>query len=212
MGANLLVMGIAPALVAYGFYRLAGDRSHRFQLPIIAFSAWFSVMTGAFIVALVLWLSGTVSLRLVMPAMLGVHALIGIGEAVISNQAFTLSALSLIRRRSRPTLLTESSEAGGRGWIIGGMLMTLAVLVLAPFASASPDGLERVAEDLGFIGSAQSSSVEILPDYLVPALGDTNMSVIIAGLIGVIIVALLVILLAKALRPSRQSADTTYPT
>jgi cobalt/nickel transport system permease protein len=57
------------------------------------------VMLGAAAASIELGLSGTIPLRLVLPAMLGVHALIGIGEALI-----TLGALALVRR-ARPELL-----------------------------------------------------------------------------------------------------------
>ena len=46
-------------------------------------AAWLSVMAGALATSLQLWLSVTSDLRLVILAMLSVHALIGLGEAVV---------------------------------------------------------------------------------------------------------------------------------
>jgi cobalt/nickel transport system permease protein len=57
-------------------------------------------MLGALAMSLELAASGTTTLAVVLPAMLGTHALIGIGEAVV-----TVAALALIAS-VRPDLLT----------------------------------------------------------------------------------------------------------
>ena len=130
--------------------------------------------------------------------MLGIHALIGIGEALI-----TTAALSFVFK-SRPQLLSESAQAGGRGWIVGGVVVTLLVVLISPFASGFPDGLEWVAEEKGFLDTAVSSApFELLPNYTIPLLGETGLSTIVAGLVGVLIVALLAIGLTRLLRPAR---------
>src|SRR3712207_6919002 len=49
-------------------------------LVVVGVGAWLAVMAGALATALELGLSGTVPLGTVLPAMLGVHALIGVGE------------------------------------------------------------------------------------------------------------------------------------
>jgi cobalt/nickel transport system permease protein len=54
---------------------------------VVAAGAWLSVMAGAAACSVQLALSGTVPLDTVLPAMLGVHAVIGVGEAVISVAA-----------------------------------------------------------------------------------------------------------------------------
>ena len=99
--------------------------------------------------------------------MLGVHALIGIGEALI-----TVAALAFIEQ-TRPDLLSmEKSTAGrGRGWVIAGVVVSLLAVLISPLASGNPDGLERVAENLGFLGSGADAPYEILPDYTIPFLG-----------------------------------------
>jgi cobalt/nickel transport system permease protein len=81
-------------------------------------------MAGALLTALQLWLSGTSQLQIVIPAMLGVHALIGIGEALI-----TVFALAFILQ-TRPDLLGEESESaqGSRNWVwVGGIVALLVV-------------------------------------------------------------------------------------
>jgi cobalt/nickel transport system permease protein len=74
------------------------------------------------------------------------------------------------------------------------------VVILSPLASADPDGLERVADDLGFLGHSQGAAFEVIPDYTLPFLGATPLSTIVAGLIGAAAVAALAIVLARALR------------
>lgn len=196
MGANILNMGLLTSIVGYGLYRLVSQRNVTTRLVVSGVAAWLSVMTGALATALQLWLSGTAKLNLVVPAMLGVHTLIGLGEALI-----TVAALAFIFR-TRPDLLDENSASGqgSRGWVFAGILLALVVTVLSPLASASPDGLERVAEDLGFLKAGQAAPFHLIPDYSLPFLGQTPLSTILAGALGVLIVLGLAFLLGRSLR------------
>jgi cobalt/nickel transport system permease protein len=197
MGANVFNMGILTALIGFGLYRAVSAHPNRIiRLGAAGAGAWLSTLASALIASLQLWLSGTSRLEIVLPAMLGVHVLIGIGEAII-----TVAALGFIER-ARPDLLNaeKSAAQGGRGWIIGGILLALFAVILSPLASASPDGLERVAEDIGFLDKGMSAPYEILPDYTIPFLGETALSTIAAGIIGALIVLGIVILLARNLR------------
>ena len=76
-------------------------------------------------------------------------------------------------------------------WWITGYFIALAVTLVAPFASSSPDGLERVAEDNGFIGTAKDSPYSVIADYVVPGVDNEAVATILAGAIGVTIVYLL---------------------
>jgi cobalt/nickel transport system permease protein len=196
MGANILNMGLSTAAVGYGLYRSAAGRGQSTKLVVAGFAAWLSVMTGALATSLQLWLSGTARVDIVVPAMLGVHALIGLGEALI-----TVAALAFILR-TRPDLLGEGSASaeGGRGWVVAGVLITLVVVLLSPLASAFPDGLERVAEDMGFLGVGQSAPYQIIPDYTIPFLGSTPISTIVAGAIGVLVVLGIAFLAGRSLQ------------
>lgn len=195
MGANILNMGLLTALIGYGLYRAVAGQSRPVRLAVAGVAAWLSVMAGALATGLQLWLSGTSPLTIVMPAMLGVHVVIGLGEALI-----TVAALSFIMR-TRPDLLAEKEGArGGRGWVVAGVAATLAVVLIAPLASANPDGLERVAIDLGFMEAGLDAPYEILPDYVVPFLGETAFSTIMAGLLGALIVAAVAIVIVRLLR------------
>ena len=76
-------------------------------------------------------------------------------------------------------------------WWIAGYFVALAVTLLAPFASASPDGLERVAEDQGFIDTARDAPYAIIADYVFPGIESEALATILAGVIGVTIIYLL---------------------
>jgi cobalt/nickel transport system permease protein len=197
MGANIFNMGILTAMIGFGLYRLvSGNKNKAVRLAVAGTGAWISTMASALLASLQLWLSGTSRLEIVVPAMLGVHVLIGIGEAII-----TVAALAFIEQ-TRPDLLNaeKSAEQGGRGWIFAGIAFALLAVCLSPLASANPDGLERVAEDFGFLNKGVSAPYEIIPDYTVPFLGQTALSTIVAGLIGALVVLGLILLIARSLR------------
>jgi cobalt/nickel transport system permease protein len=196
MGANIFNMGLLTAAIGYGLYRSVMNKSTGTKLAVAGVAAWLSVMAGALATSLQLWLSGTSNLQTVAIAMLSVHALIGIGEALI-----TVAALSFIFR-TRPDLVSEGSASaeGGRGWIIAGVVVSLIVVLLSPLASAAPDGLERVALDIGFIDAGQSAPYKIIPDYTLPFLGKTPLSTILAGAIGVLIVLGIMIATGRSLQ------------
>ena len=194
MGANILVMGLVPAFVGYGLYRAASGRSRTAQLVMAGIAAWLSVVVASFVVALLLGFSGTSPFGVVIPAMLGVHVLIGLGEALI-----TVAALNFIMQ-TRPQTLERSATVGGRGWIVVGLIIPLIVVLFAPLASAFPDGLEWVAGEKGFLATAQDAPYTFLPDYTIPFLGETALSTIVAGIVGVIIVAAFMMAAARSIR------------
>src|SRR3989304_1898600 len=200
MGANILNMGLITAAIGYGLYRGVSTGSRTLKLTVAGIAAWLSVMAGALFTSLQLWLSGTSQLGIVIPAMLGVHALIGLGEALI-----TVAALSFILQ-ARPDLLGEGSESakGGRGWILAGGLIALAVVLISPLASGDPDGLERVAINMGFIDAGLDASYQVIPDYTLPFLGETALSTIVAGVIGLFVVGAMVVLIARGVRARRE--------
>lgn len=88
-------------------------------------------------------------------------------------------------------------------WVAGLAIAALIVVVLAPLASPDPDGLERVAEDHGFLQSARDAVFSIIPDYTVPSV-DGNASTILAGLIGIVIVFGLMTLVGRLLARRRR--------
>ena len=88
-------------------------------------------------------------------------------------------------------------------WLVGLAIAALIVIVLAPLASPDPDGLERIAEDKGFLGNAVAAFYELLPDYTIPGL-DGNGSTIVVGLLGIVIVFVLMVGLGRVLARRRR--------
>jgi cobalt/nickel transport system permease protein len=196
MGANIFNMGILTTMIGFGLYRGVAGRNKGLRLAIAGLAAWLAVVASALITALQLWLSGTTRLEIVVPAMLGVHVLIGLGEAII-----TVAALTFIEQ-TRPDLVTEKAVTakGSSGWVYAGVAISLLAVLLSPLASADPDGLERVAEDMGFLALGQNSPYQILPDYTIPFLGETALSTIVAGAVGALVVLGLMIVIGQSLR------------
>ena len=75
------------------------------------------------------------------------------------------------------------------GLLVAGVALALVVVLFSPLASGHPDGLERVAEDKGFIEHAEDAPYEILPDYTIPGIEDERVTTILAGAVGVLVVA-----------------------
>ena len=195
LGFNVANMGLLTAFVGYAVYQWLGRRPER-RLWAAGVAAWVSVMLAAAATSLELAVSGTSPLSLALPAMLGVHALIGLGEALI-----TVGALAFIRA-SRPDLIDAptAEPARGSGWIAVGLVIALLVAFASPLASPEPDGLERVAIDHGFDAQALGPTYEILPDYTVPLIENETLTTIVAGAMGVLVVAALGFGLARLSR------------
>jgi cobalt/nickel transport system permease protein len=109
MGANIFNMGAVGTLGGFFFYRLLvgllGGEA-RARIPAAGIAAWASVVAGSACMAVELALSGTTPLSVALPAMVGVHTLIGIGEALITMAALGFIAVTradLLRLRdARP--------------------------------------------------------------------------------------------------------------
>lgn len=72
-------------------------------------------------------------------------------------------------------------------WWLVALLVCLAVASLSPLASSAPDGLEKVAEDGGFISLAEDSPFLVIADYIFPGIKNEAVATILAGIIGTII-------------------------
>ena len=88
-------------------------------------------------------------------------------------------------------------------WWVAGLLLALSVALFSPLASPHPDGLERVAEDKGFLDRAKDATFTIIPDYVFPGIGNEQAATIAAGLVGTLVVFGLCYGLAFILRRSR---------
>ncbi|MEA2573565.1 MAG: cobalt/nickel transport system permease protein [Chloroflexia bacterium] len=187
LGGNIFNMAVVSVAVSYAVYslvrRLAGNR--KLGLLVGGFvTAWLSVFIASLGVGLQLAASGTTRADLAIPAMGGVHALIGIGEGLI-----TVGALAFVAA-TRPDLLKlgEARSRGSRAIAVGGLAIALALAVLSPIASANPDGLDWVAKQQNFLGQAQGPQFTLIPNYVFPGIDSPALATIVAGVLGTLIV------------------------
>jgi len=75
------------------------------------------------------------------------------------------------------------------GLLVVGIGIALLITFFSPFASSEPDGLERVAANEGFIEEAEDAPYEVIADYVLPWVDNEDLGTILAGVIGVLIVA-----------------------
>ncbi len=212
LGANVFNMALVAPFTGYTIYRLVCrvlGGTLRAKLTGIAFASWCSTVIASIACAGELALSGTARWNVVFTAMAGIHAIIGLGEALITSLVIVSVA------RLRPELLQESAELEAKpayGQLLAyGLIVVLGlVLFVAPFASAWPDGLEKVAEALGFSGAAMQQAVanSPIPDYQVPGVGSSVISNILAGLLGTLIVFVLSYVLARLLTSKSNSTKS----
>lgn len=203
LGANIFNMGVVGVFVAWGVYRLVRRLTPdaRWSQLLAGFlAAWSSIETASLAAALQLALSGTSPANIAVPAMGGIHALIGLGEGLI-----TLGALGFLIA-VRPGLVSGSGLAKSESALvwIGGLLIAFLLAVLSPLASAYPDGLEWVAEKTGFLHATQPPSFSIIPDYLVPGVSNETLSTIMAGFLGIVIVLGAALLISR-IRKNRKA-------
>ena len=91
--------------------------------------------------------------------------------------------------------------------IIAGVIIIVALSALAiPFASESPDGLEKVAGEKGFLSSSSETGSTLFtapfPDYRIPGIGDKTSSVVsgIAGALAMFCIGWGIAALLKKMR------------
>jgi cobalt/nickel transport system permease protein len=101
LGLNVINMGVVGTMLGFGIYwairRLAGGTSGLFVGA--AAAAWCSVVAGAALVSLQVWLCGELPAGVIFGPLIGIHAVIGLLEAAV-----TVGALTVVRR-VRPDLL-----------------------------------------------------------------------------------------------------------
>ena len=191
LGANIFNMSFIGAVVGYAIYRsvrrfLPGLRG---QITAIFFAAWLSTVLAATTCAGELSLSVTLSTLtpgVVFPAMISIHAGIGIGEGLIT------SLVILAIARTRPDLLDAENAPVARGagleFLAFGLLIALGLAIfVSPYACSWPDGLDKVAEKIGFTGHAATLVKTWIPDYKMPGVSSAGIATAIAGALGTLI-------------------------
>lgn len=123
LGVNITVMGVVTVVVAYGVFRLLAGllpRSRRSATASAFVAALVSVPASAAAFTLLYWIGGTTDIPIgkVFTAMVGVHVLIGIGEAVIT--ALTVGAVLAVRpdlvHGVQGSLAAPSSSGSTANW------------------------------------------------------------------------------------------------
>ena len=94
-------------------------------------------------------------------------------------------------------------------WLLAAIIIVAAIVVAASlWASSDPDGLERIATDLGFSHAAQQPGFQLLPDYTIPGLSGVA-STIVAGLIGAAVVGVLILIVGRIVARRPPAAPTS---
>jgi cobalt/nickel transport system permease protein len=212
LGANVFNMAVVSSLVGYGSYALIYRLlpNPRGRIVAAAFAAWCATVVAAACCAIELAASGISGP--VFPAMVNVHMLIGIGEATIT--ACILQAVASTRPELIDAVASPQRRLGWRsGSLIGvGLAVALGVALLAPLACTWSDGLEKVAETLGFAGRLKDSPLPaLIPDYKIPGIGSANLATALAGVAGTIGAFGLALLLAKVLVPRPATQEVASP-
>ncbi|WP_077192660.1 energy-coupling factor ABC transporter permease [Streptomyces lydicus] len=222
LGVNITDMAIVTTVVAYGLFRVLVKvlpRSRR-SITVASFvSALVSVPAAAVAFTALYALGGTADVPIgkVFTAMVGVHVLIGIGEAAIT--ALTVGAVIAVRPdlvhgargltaplelRTSPLTAADAAPAAAatpvpapaataprrsvrRVWLAGLAAALVCAGGISYYASASPDGLEKVAHDQGIDAKARDHAAKDSPlaDYSVKDITDPRLSGGLAGVIGV---------------------------
>ncbi|MBW8736036.1 MAG: energy-coupling factor ABC transporter permease [Streptomyces turgidiscabies] len=214
LGVNITVMAVVTTVVSYAVFRglVKVLPKKRRSVTVSAFvAAALSVPAAALAFTLVYAIGGTTDVPIgrVLTAMVGVHVLIGLGEAAIT--AFTVGAVIAVRpdlvygaRGLRQKLqlrvggelvdaapepqLTPAPAGRTRTVWLSGLAASLVLAgVVSFYASASPDGLEKVAADKGIDAKAEPHAAADSPlaDYGVEGITDGRLSGGLAGVIGV---------------------------
>jgi cobalt/nickel transport system permease protein len=217
LGVNVTDMALTTTVVSYLIFRALVrvlPRARR-SVTVSAFvAALLSVPAAALVFTLIYELGGTTDIPIgdVLTAMVGVHVLIGIGEAAIT--ALTVGAVIAVRpdlvygarglsaplklrvggqlvdaapEQAAPAAVPVAARSTRGVWTAG----IVAALVLAGFvsfyASSSPDGLEKVAADKGIDKKTEehASADSPLADYGVKEISEARISGGLAGVIGV---------------------------
>ncbi|WP_189101845.1 energy-coupling factor ABC transporter permease [Streptomyces kronopolitis] len=224
LGVNITDMAIVTTVVAYGLFRglVKVLPRRRRSITVASFvAALVSVPAAAVAFTAIYALGGTADVPIgkVFTAMVGVHVLIGIGEAVIT--ALTVGAVIAVRPdlvhgargltaplelRTSPLAAPADAPAAApeaepvpaaaataprrsarRIWLAGLAAALVCAGGISYYASASPDGLEKVAHDQGIDAKAEDHAAKDSPlaDYSVKDITDARLSGGLAGVIGV---------------------------
>ena len=205
---NLAVVGAGGGYLIYrALLRAAGNKG-RAVAGAAGLAAGLSVPLSAasFVLQFSLGGAAEVSISAVFVAMIGTHALIGIGEGVLT--ALVIATVM----ETRPDLVYGAPELAAprrtvplRTVLVTGLIVTVLVaVVMSSFASSNPDGLEFVAGQQGFEDTGEPDAPAVFADYDAGLTGRDTADTAVAGLLGVIIVLGLALVLFRLMRRGEQ--------
>ena len=190
LGANVVNMAFIGAAGAGYLLELLKKKGVH-QTVSLAVACWASVVLASLACSIEVALSGAVELSKAVTAMLSVHALIGIGEAVL-----TVVVVSLVSK------FAEAWQAKEKAVTLASFGLAIVAAMLSPFASSFPDGLEWVAGKLSFAEFQGFEFPALFPDYQATFISNAAFSTILAGLIGVGIISALTFMAGRVIRGS----------
>ena len=201
LGYNVLNMAVVTSYGGYAVFRLLRKVFPSTTGGVVgatSLAAWASVVMAAITFAIE-WLFGAtapIPFDQVFTAMVGVHVLIGVGEALIS--ALAVGAVLAARpdlvygaRDLDRAQLDESRLPKTRTFVLGGVLVALLfATVISQFAFSNPDGLASVAQDEGFVSSGTESAVSgsVFAGYATEGIANEEVSLAVAGVVGTVVV------------------------
>lgn len=206
LGTNVTLMAVVGVAVAWAVGRLLTRPLGRSAPRTAAgLGAVLSVPTAALVFSGLYAVGGTVPVDAggLAASMLGVHALIGVGEAVITVAVLSLVlavAPGLAAVDTRP-LAPARARRGALGVTGAGLLCAAA---LSAVASSAPDGLESVALAYSF---AEAAAPHALAGAVLAGYGETaGVPVALAGVVGLVLTGLLAAGALGALTAGRPAA------
>lgn len=149
LGANISLMSLVAGVGGYWLFRALTallPRGRRGFLVATAVTSWTSVVAASAVAAVYLLLRGFPGE--VFAVMIGLHALIGVGEAAITTTVVSAVLASRPDLVATADLLPAARRRGrdrrrSAGFLLAGLGVTLLLAVgLSSFADPRPDGLE----------------------------------------------------------------------
>jgi len=175
LGANLFNM----AIIGAGTYGVV-TRYLKAGLVTTGVAAWISVVAASFACGLELVLSDAGGYLAPLLAMVAVHSLTGVAEAVIT--------LGILKAWTWEASSQSESGSMGRGYVVS-LFLVIGGMLLAPFASPLPDGLEWVGQRYRLFHESMPYFVTPFHDYKASFIGHEYLSSVISALLGVIILS-----------------------
>lgn len=219
LGYNVLNMAIITSFGGYAIFVLLRRLLPSNGAGVIAASgiaAGLSVVLSSMAFSLE-WLFGAsapIPFDTVFGAMVGVHLLIGIGEAIITGLAVgaVLAARPDLVHGARDLDRAQLADRPRMSWqafsVAGLLVAVVFATVVSQFAAPDPDGLERVAQEEGFIDSAGDHAFGsfVFADYATAGVGNETLSLALAGIVGVTVTLLVTGGIALAVRDRKRGA------